>query len=1020
MKQVYPLFTAVLLFTFGQNCYAQILKPLGEKNVIRCYTVEVMDAYRKAHSGAETNAQFEKWLGGKIQERKALREQGTNYTIPVIFHIISKGEAVGTSPNLSAADINQQLLQLNKDYANQSNSQYGVAGNTGIQFVLAKTNAAGNTLAEPGIDRIDINSKSWEDYTTSGWETSYIDQTVKPASIWNADRYYNVWVVPNITRGTTTILLGYATFPASSTLPGLTNGETSTTCGVVVATSTIGSSFSPQDCGTSFGLGKTLSHETGHFLGLRHIWGDTDCGNDYCNDTPVQFTQNRGVPSHPKANSCGTADEMFENYMDYTDDIALNTFTVNQVDRMQTVMLNSPRRGTLATSTVGGVAATGSNKISFTNCTGTLFVLETASNNSYPRYKDLFLTMNTEGQASGSAAVTFNITGTAVSGDDYQVLTPTTVSFAAGDNVKPLNIRIFDNAKVDGDRTIIVNYTITGTGVTAGTDAQSLTITIGDDDNIRVGEKTINLLDESFEHPAGTSGLPTGWGLLTTNAYPNLFVASTNGDAGGSGNCAHITNDRTLKSNIYTKGSSGATVLQSPIIDGSSVISLGTLSFKYKTRGLVNGDQAYLTYTNSDSPFGPFYFFGSTAGATGYGPYSSNTTTLTNAPSIATPTVLTNSKFNIDFYWQTGTSTAGQNPGLNVDDIVLTATPFHVETAVSTSYTYDIKSGTGVNNFKSKNNKAVATISNASTVLTGVTAKVTQAGTGTTTVTTPGGSYLRSQKVFQISTATANTTATYQAGLYFTEAEMAVWDTMKLKLKILKVKDGVDLGSTLTMADAELVTATATYDTAAGYIRYNGNFTGFSQFMLVPPSISFVVTLTNFTATALQRNIQLSWTTLLELNNRGFYIERSIDGTNFTQVGWVDGSGTTTQPTDYGFIDNFVQPKVLYYYRIRQVNMDNSEIFSVIRNAIVNESGGIIFTVSPNPASGYINVFVAGTTSEATVKIFNMAGQKVFQKENINTFNGPYRITLPTLLKGVYNVIAYLPEGNFVKRIIVE
>ena len=81
-------------------------------------------------------------------------------------------------------------------------------------------------------------------------------------------------------------------------------------------------------------------------------------------------------------------------------------------------------------------------------------------------------------------------------------------------------------------------------------------------------------------------------------------------------------------------------------------------------------------------------------------------------------------------------------------------------------------------------------------------------------------------------------------------------------------------------------------------------------------------------------------------------------------------------------------PKCFTITAYSQVNNDNSEIFSVIKNAIVIESSGIIFTVSPNPASGYINVFIAGTANAATIEIFNMAGQKVLQKENINTLTG--------------------------------
>ncbi len=136
--------------------------------------------------------------------------------------------------------------------------------------------------------------------------------------------------------------MGYASFPSLSTLADLISSETANKAEIIIATGTIGSTFSPAVCGNSYGLGKTLTHESGHFFVLRHIWGDATCGEDYCNDTPIHFVSNNGVPTHTKNNSCGTADEMFENYMDYTDDIVLNTFTAKQVDRMQTVMLNSP------------------------------------------------------------------------------------------------------------------------------------------------------------------------------------------------------------------------------------------------------------------------------------------------------------------------------------------------------------------------------------------------------------------------------------------------------------------------------------------------------------------------------------------------------------------------------------------------------------------------------------------------------------------------------------------------------
>lgn len=130
-----------IFFTINKNTQAQQVQHLSiqnSKNEIRCYTVEVINEFRKQHPNAATDAQFESAMSKKIQARKAQRALAANYIIPVIFHLINNGEAIGTTPNLTAAAINQQLLQLNKDFVNLSYSQYGVAATTGIQFVLAQ------------------------------------------------------------------------------------------------------------------------------------------------------------------------------------------------------------------------------------------------------------------------------------------------------------------------------------------------------------------------------------------------------------------------------------------------------------------------------------------------------------------------------------------------------------------------------------------------------------------------------------------------------------------------------------------------------------------------------------------------------------------------------------------------------------------------------------------------------------------------------------------------------------------
>jgi PKD repeat protein len=165
--------------------------------------------------------------------------------------------------------------------------------------------------------------------------------------------------------------LGYATFPVASGLSGLDPSETGTTTtaqtdGVVMGSNVFGCKALYAN-GYYFRVeayiyGVTSAHEVGHWLGLRHISGDKVCGDDYCNDTPMQAGGhnncanglNWGCPTYPfQANKCGSGKspngKMFQNYMDYSDDKCRSLFTKDQVTRIQTTMANGARRKTLGT-----------------------------------------------------------------------------------------------------------------------------------------------------------------------------------------------------------------------------------------------------------------------------------------------------------------------------------------------------------------------------------------------------------------------------------------------------------------------------------------------------------------------------------------------------------------------------------------------------------------------------------------------------------------------------------------------
>ncbi|MGN6400242.1 MAG: M43 family zinc metalloprotease, partial [Flavisolibacter sp.] len=767
--------------------------------------------------------------------------------------------------------------------------------------------------------------------------------------------------------------------------------------------------FAPGNC-SGFTKGKTLTHELGHFFGLRHIWGDATCGDDYCGDTPVHEAPNSGAPVHPKSNACGTTDEMFENYMDYSNDAVLNTFTAGQVSRMQTVLANSPRRNTLAASPVGLVYVTASNKIAFSDCSS-LITSETGTTGTYPRYHDLSFTINVEDKATGNATVTISPSGTALNNFHYQLLTPT-LSFVAGDNFKVVKLRIFDNAQVDGSRTLTLGYAISGTGVQAGSFMQSITITITDDDNITISQNQINLLSQNFE------GSLTGWGGLSSSGMPNVFRVSNGGNAGGTGNCAYISSSSGVPfANTYNKTTAGIAVLRSPLIDASGVSNL-QLSFKYKVWGESDADGIYdygiITYATQSSPTS----FLST-GAAGAGPYAGVSGIASGNPTLSLPdNTFANKKFYLGFYWENDNNTGHDSP-FNIDDIVLTGTGTNIESTVSNSYGSDVQSGSGTNYFRSINNRIIAKLTNAASSINGITASVTQAGAGQTTITTTSGSYLRTQKVIQISPATPNSTAAYQASLYFTETELSVWGVNKLNLKILKINDGVSLTDPINSSNAVLITpASVTENVAGGYIEYTANFTGFSQFVLVSPTFILPVNFISFEAQPVERNIDLVWKTAIENNNKGFIIERSTDGTSFTPIGWVDGHVNASSSTEYFYKDKFVQPNTLYHYRLKQVDFDGRQNLSTVRQAMI-DGKAVTVSLFPNPATDNVKLFVSGATGLADISLINNKGQKVGDWSKVD-FSSPYSISLNHLAKGHYTVTVHFKDRNITTKLIIQ
>lgn len=315
----------------------------------RCGTVEYMQMLRKLGKIRQTDEQFEHWLatqGRNFLRQQQGRQQSGPYRIPVVVHIIHNGEPLGTGTNISDAQILSQIDVINKDF-NRLNADAvntppefaAVAGSMDIEFVLALRDPFG--LPTTGIVRVNGGRSSW----LVSQENEF-----KALSYWPSEDYLNIWVL-NLSGG----FIGYAQFPVSD-LPGLEDYQNgiAATDGVVIDYKAFGSiDYGSFDLDPDYNKGRTLTHELGHFFGLRHIWGDQLCGTDYVDDTPQQRQETIGCPSHPSTTTCTTTvNKMFQNYLDYTDDACMNLFTQGQVQRMQLILDNPavPRRNTLLNS----------------------------------------------------------------------------------------------------------------------------------------------------------------------------------------------------------------------------------------------------------------------------------------------------------------------------------------------------------------------------------------------------------------------------------------------------------------------------------------------------------------------------------------------------------------------------------------------------------------------------------------------------------------------------------------------
>ena len=241
-----------------------------------------------------------------------------NVTIPVVVHVVYSN----AQNNISDSRIFSQIQVLNEDFRRTNSdaintpSQFqSIVADMSINFCLATKDPDGNPTN--GIIRKFTNKSGFSLYDT----TIHYNAT-GGSDAWDSDKYLNIWVC-NINGG----ILGWAQFPYAGTKE---------TDGVVINHENFGINLNYL---SAYNLGRTTTHEVGHWLNLFHVWGDNTCGDDFVFDTPTQEQANYGCKIHPHI-SCQNSGDMFMNFMDYSDDDCMNSFTNGQKSRAWNCLLN--------------------------------------------------------------------------------------------------------------------------------------------------------------------------------------------------------------------------------------------------------------------------------------------------------------------------------------------------------------------------------------------------------------------------------------------------------------------------------------------------------------------------------------------------------------------------------------------------------------------------------------------------------------------------------------------------------
>lgn len=671
---------------------------------------------------------------------------------------------------------------------------------------------------------------------------------------------------------------------------------------------------------------------------------------------------------------------------------------------------------------------------------------QTVTTSGCRSYREFTINMLIESAPTGDANVNLSVRAgnTAVRGTDFEFTTngnfttpSSTLTFTNGATTpRTISIRVYDDAEVESTEQFILDYTISGTtNAVKGTSFQSYSLAIADNDFAPVAPST------STNYSIGT------YNLNSTNVSPfrsnrqkhriqSLFTAAELTAAGMSaGNISAMTIRVATKNS--TQPYTGLTISLAP----TSATTLAT-GFQAATFTQVwTGNYSTVAGANN-------FAFGTGAGSSSSFVWNGTSNVLVNicfdnAPAAAealadlveatSAPLGTGVRASTYSDFSTGGTAGCSLPAAFISDSRMTAT-FTLgvvgnppATVLSTSRTEYLGANSDI--YFYNGSEIIARIRNLSSHDYGCTQVIIdRAGTGASPFWNNNPANYLMNKTFRVIPTTNNASGTYEITVYLSQAEVNGWQsaTGQSINNIQFVKVGTQI-SDVTPATPNaggpkeiVVPVRGTFGTHTT-LTYTFN-TGFSGFGAGVVGASLPVGLLDFTARLKGNNAILDWSTAFEANAKGFDIERSYDGVNFTKIGYIAAAGNSNSKRSYVFPD----PQIAQennYYRLKQLDQDNKFEYSKIAYVKNPKRNGGAFTVLNNPFVNNIDVqFRTVPQGKAEIRLMDVSGKQLYRNSVQAAGQTRMRIDLSStnLSAGVYLLEVTVNNERFVERVLKQ